>query len=133
MKRRNKIILRWVEELEESTKTGLVYGKANTYKILEMGSELDLDESNCATYRVSRYSTAKTSAGDWWLPSKDELDLMYKSQKDRVLATLLGETTYYWSSSMSDDRYAWGQDFDDGDQYNDYDGYYYSVRGVRSF
>ena len=80
----------WLPKCVEvgGTKEGLGYGKANTYKILELRYKLDLDEGNCATYRVSQYSTSSTKAGEWFLPSKDELDLIYKNQKDRVLATL---------------------------------------------
>jgi TolB-like protein len=68
---------------------------------------------------------------DWFLPSKDELDLMYKNLK------LMGwggfGNTWYWSSSQFSNSGSWVHRFNDGGQ-----SYYYknntnSVRAVRSF
>lgn len=58
-----------------STGYGLSYGKANTYKILQVRIAEPLTESNCVAYRVSQYSTPTTKKRDWWLPSRVELDL----------------------------------------------------------
>lgn len=83
------------------TQEGLGYGKYNTYKILNANTSKKLTEENCAAYRCSKYSTSSTKAGDWWLPSMDDLSLIYKNQKKRVLASCGGEweETWYWSSS----------------------------------
>ena len=126
------------EEINISTQTGLGYGKANTYKIVNSSGRLT--EGNCAAYRCSKYSTPSTKQGEWFLPSKDELKLMYKSQKERVLATCTD--TYHWSSSYHSSKKVWVQRFGDGswfDYYYNGSHYYdgkdrtYSVRAVRAF
>ena len=117
------------EEVFISTQTGLGYGKSNTYKI---SSSKGLTEKNCATYMCSKYSTPSTKQGEWFLPSKDELKLMYKSQKERVLATCTD--TYHWSSSSFSSKDAWCQNFDYGNQNgSSIKGYTHSVRAVRAF
>ena len=74
---------------------------------------------------------------DWFLPSKDELNLMYLNigQGNALGLGNVGgfASYYYWSSSDFVANYAWRQDFFNGDQYftNKYDTY--SVRAVRAF
>jgi hypothetical protein len=51
--------------------------------------------------------------GEWFLPSKEELALVY-SQKWNI-----GVDTECWSSSEYDSDHAWYQDFSDGSQYGD--------------
>ena len=114
--------------------TRLGYGKANTYKILNAKTSAGLTEYNCAAYRVSKYSTSSTKAGDWWLPSMDELDLMYESQKEQVLATCSNES--HWSSSESSYNSAWRKSFGDGVWvYGNFNKERdkFSVRAVRAF
>jgi TolB-like protein len=68
---------------------------------------------------------------DWFLPSKDELDLMYKNLKAKGLGDF-GDA-WYRSSSEYSDTIAWVQYFSDGRQY---DGAKYGtdrVRAVRAF
>ena len=85
------------------TKEGLGYGKSNTYKILNAKTSKKLTSGNCAAYAVSKYYTYTTKAGDWWLPSKDELELIYKNQKDAVFNTC-GIVFWHWSSSEIDNE-----------------------------
>ncbi|MDR1904152.1 MAG: DUF1566 domain-containing protein, partial [Treponema sp.] len=71
---------------------------------------------------------------DWFLPSKDELNLMYTNLK----AKGKGEfgAGWYWSSSEDNNGDAWFQMFSDGSQANTYyydKGYTFSVRAVRAF
>jgi hypothetical protein len=68
--------------------------------------------------------------GDWFLPSKGELNQMY------VNRTAVGgfSSVYYWSSSEGGASNAWGQAFDVGYQYDGLsksDTFY--VRPVRAF
>lgn len=76
---------------------GLGWGKSNCYKILQ--DSKNHDKEKCAAYRCSLYATATTKQGDWFLPSKDELDLMYQTQRERVLAS--GDYDEYYTSSSS--------------------------------
>lgn len=70
------------------------------------------------------------SFGDWRLPSKDELDLVY--QNLRKPRTITGDEIF-WSSSQSY-AFFWAQNFGDGgrDDYGD-GNLEYSVRAIRSF
>ncbi|MBP5706725.1 MAG: hypothetical protein J6W76_05535 [Spirochaetales bacterium] len=79
-------------------------GKANTETILggnHSGGELN--ENNCAAMVCHNYSTETTKAGDWWLPSKDELGLIYTNIAARgLLANISPESSdsgWFWSSS----------------------------------
>ena len=76
---------------------------------------------------------------DWFLPSKDELDMMYQELQGNGVGGFADDVNYdysnaYWSSSEADIDYAWVQTFHDGLQYH----YYYKgsaryVRAVRAF
>jgi TolB-like protein len=69
---------------------------------------------------------------DWFLPSKDELDLMYKNLWVKGLAEF--GNTWYWSSSESSSNYfAWVQNFSAGSQYTNSKYYTGRVRAVRAF
>lgn len=110
------------------TKTDLGWGKSNCYKILQ--NERNHYEKQCAAYRCSLYATETTKPGDWFLPSKDELNLMYRTQKERVLAT--GSNVEYYSSSSSDStNYCYYQNFNSGS--TDSSNNTRSVRAVRAF
>jgi len=131
----------WFPECSDigATERGIGYGMANTYKILNAKTSKRLTEVNCAAYRCSKYSTPSTKAGDWWLPSQDELDLIYENQKDTVLATC-GDSwiKWYWSSCESDNIYAWLKNFGEdwpgvGEWLADGKGDSLSVRAVRAF
>ena len=66
--------------------------------------------------------------GDWFLPSKGELNQMY------VNRTAIGgfASDYYWSSSEFDGG-AWSQDFGNGSQFSGPKGITLYVRPVRAF
>ena len=70
---------------------------------------------------------------DWFLPSKDELNLMYTLLHRARVGNFSGN--YYWSSSESDDGtgYAWRQYFSNGSLYDDHRYSNYGVRPVRAF
>jgi hypothetical protein len=67
--------------------------------------------------------------GDWFLPSKGELNQMYVNQ------TAIGgfASGFYWSSSEYDALDAWTQNFDDGYQYTSAKSGTSYVRPVRAF
>lgn len=68
---------------------------------------------------------------NWFLPSKDELNLMYQ-YKDKIGGgnLSLGE---YWSSTQSSDKKAYVQDFEDGRSIPSNKENHTSVRAVRAF
>ncbi len=80
----------------------------------------------CADYSVT---VGGVTYGDWYLPSKYELNLLYLQK----IAVGGFASAYYWSSTEYDNNYAWSQAFNSGFQ----DGYNkfatFRVRAVRAF
>jgi hypothetical protein len=107
------------------TGLGIGTGAANTTAIIAGCGESGIAARICNDLVLNGYS-------DWFLPSKDELNLMYQNLK---LAGIGGFADYgYWSSSEYWSTTAWLQDFGDGTQYaNGYKDYYERVRAVRAF
>ena len=108
-------------------------GKSNTYKILCERTSKPLTEENCAAYRCSRYRTASTKAGEWFLPSEIELRYMYYNQKEQVLLTC--NDTCHWASNKDYANLVWVMDFsirDYPDNIHD-NRNKHSVRAVRAF
>lgn len=68
---------------------------------------------------------------DWFLPSKDELDLMYQNLRENNLGGFSDD--YYWSSSENGAYNAWDQSFDYGLQVSDDRDVVSRVRPVRAF
>lgn len=71
------------------------------------------DFDNHAAYVASRYTGG--GFGDWYLPSRVELNLMYQN-KAAIDATAIANggsafSDFYWSSSENANSSAWGQDF----------------------
>jgi hypothetical protein len=103
-------------------------GKRNTHVIgdwLRGKGESGRAAQICTQYRGGNMD-------DWFLPSKDELNLMY----DNLALKVLGDfgAGYYWSSSEGYDDSAWAQRFSDGSQSNyNYKNNSYAVRPVRAF
>jgi uncharacterized phage infection (PIP) family protein YhgE len=72
---------------------------------------------------------------DWYLPSKDELNLIYLNVHKKGLGNF-STTTNYWSSTQASPRGGWGQNFGNGQQTQDYkagQGGIGAVRAIRSF
>ena len=81
-----------------------------------------------------------TSGGfdDWFLPSKDELNQMYRNKATiNTTASANGgsnfSTNFYWSSTEGDTSNAWKQDFFSGSQSNPNKDNTNVVRAVRAF
>ena len=116
-----------------NTNTGLGFGKTNTYKIINSKhSGGVVSSTNCAAKVCAEYSTTQTAKGDWFLPSKDELNLLYKNLGPRILATATG--TFHLSSSERSSDLVWDQKFSDGQQgYKTSKSDIDSVRAIRAF
>jgi len=67
----------------------------------------------------------------WRLPTREELDLMYKNLKQKGLGGF--DNNWYWSSSQEDNANAWRQNFDNGRQSANLKRDPNRVRAVRSF
>ena len=78
--------------------------------------------SYCADYTVGQYN-------DWFLPSKYELNLLYENKN--AIGGFGGG--YYWSSTESDNGYAWRQYFASGNQTSSNKDLTTNVRAVRAF
>jgi hypothetical protein len=69
---------------------------------------------------------------NWFLPSRDELDLMYRNLKENGLGGF--ESAWYWSSSTSGSfASTWAQQFSDGRQDRRDRSDSFSVRAIRQF
>jgi hypothetical protein len=77
-------------------------------------------------------SLSMGSYDDWFLPSRDELNLMYWNLKRKGLGEF-SNALYWSSSSVPADIYSCAQDFHNGSQGYYYKYYTYSVRAVRAF
>jgi len=109
------------------TSTSIGNGKRNTQLIVEHLNQLkenDRAAQKCISMEINGYK-------DWFLPSKDELDLLYKNLGKEGLGGLRKD--WYWSSSQDKKADAWAQDFGKGRQgtHNKFDNRY--VRAVRQF
>jgi uncharacterized repeat protein (TIGR02543 family) len=104
--------------------TAVGTGEQNTSDIETGCTTSDLAADVCANLSLGGYS-------DWFLPSKDELNLMYENLE--VFGIGGFAVNYYWSSSEYDAGYAWGQYFYNGGQYDYYKYNTYRVRAVRAF
>ena len=80
----------------------------------------------CADYSVT---VGGVTYGDWYLPSKYELNLLYLQK----IAVGGFASAYYWSSTEGNDYAAWIQDFDGGTQRSNYKNLALRVRAVRAF
>lgn len=67
---------------------------------------------------------------DWFLPSKDELNLMYENLYEHGLGPL---AHIYWSSSEYSSDRAWNQYFEYGTQRYDRRSFANYVRPIRAF
>ena len=116
-----------------ATGTAIGTGSANTTAII---SAQGATETSYAAGLAGAYTGGGYT--DWFLPSKDELNKMYlnKATINTTAAANSGSdftTDVYWSSTEYVLYGAWGQDFFNGRQDNDYKNYPSRVRAVRAF
>jgi hypothetical protein len=111
-----------------TTGTSVGTGKANTAAIIAAQGSGSYAASLCKNLSIGGFS-------DWFLPSKDELNLMYTNLKKAGLGGFGG--SWLWSSSQntigSYGYGAWLQVFSNGSQYYYGEGNDSSVRACRAF
>ena len=113
-------------EISGADGTAIGTGAQNTLDILVGCSEDGIAAKLAADYQVTENGI---TYDDWFLPSKDELNELYKNQ-DVVGGFTLD---YYWSSTEYDIGYAWRQAFDTGQQAGSYPGDKVDVRSICLF
>ena len=93
-----------------------------------------------AVWAAHEYKTEGTNAGDWCLPAAGIFNSIYNNQTsvnlgfERVNGTKFTTSTYAWSSSESNDYYAWSSYFSVGYGLTFSDKYFnYEVRPVLEF
>ena len=106
-------------------------GKTNTDALVNAMQSSAYDNSSnptdkyaakiCADYEYGGYA-------DWFLPSKDELHVMYGYKGDLGMGG-----SYFWSSSEKSASHAYYEDFNSGSQNDTYRDANYYVRALRSF
>lgn len=106
-----------------ATGTSLGTGITNTANIIAVQNTGSYAATLCHSLTLGGYT-------DWYLPSKDELNLLYQSR-----AAIGGFSTVgYWSSSEADINDAWSQNFNSGSQVSfNKNNTTNSTRAVRSF
>jgi hypothetical protein len=128
------------------TATDIGTGKSNTEALVSKmvnGAYTSYESSTTTTTAdyAAKLCDMHVAGGydDWFLPSKDELDLMYQTLKVQNLGNFTNDG--YWSSSEYDGIYAWyqyflsgWQDFNNsGQNFSDNRSSGFRVRPVRAF
>jgi TolB-like protein len=113
------------EKTVGGTGEGIGAGKRNTELIVNFLKRTG--ESNGAAYLCDELNFG--GYDDWFLPSKNELELMCKNLKVKGVGEL--GNAWYWSSSEYSSNSAWEQSFSDGGP--NYKGKIGRVRAVRAF
>lgn len=121
----------WGKDGYIDLKDGIGYGKLNTKIISDANTSRTA--SNCAAKLCLSFSTMNTRAGIWWLPSKDELNLIYENLVKQGF--IEGEGQFWSSSSGHDSYHACNQSFWSGDQDSGYRNVIttFNVRAIRAF
>ncbi len=125
----------WVYKIGENYGGGIIFSLDSTGKHGLIASAEDQSSWSewvnalliCRKYRGGGFS-------DWYLPSKDELDNLYK-YCNAVADTLESDdkTSVYWTSTEISATHAWAQNFSNGTQISGAKDALARVRPVRAF
>jgi hypothetical protein len=107
------------------TSTAVGTGAANTNAIINACSTVGIAARICNDFVIYTFN-------DWFLPSKDELNLMYTKLHTQNMGGFTG-TTFYWTSSEHSSGSAFAQHFANGYQDSQSKGYNLRIRAVRAF
>jgi hypothetical protein len=126
------------DTLNSNTSLVVGTGQANTTAMMNQSGYTGGAAKVCDDYSVT---VGGINYSDWYLPSKDELNLMYQNIGNGDVLGLgniggFSNNSSYWSSSEGsiNSSSTWRQDFDTGGQIEDYKGNtQFNVCAVRTF
>jgi hypothetical protein len=124
--------IRWYGGSNTNTRAradGVGAGLKNTSIIIANQGPVDGNAFAATVCNEYSVTVGGVTYGDWYLPSKDELNLLYL-QRNVVGGFAYN---YYWSSAEYNANVAWYQDFTNGTQSNYFKYLPYYVRAVRAF
>ena len=103
-------------------------GYSNSISITNNCSQSPNAAEQALSYEIDGYS-------DWFLPSADELYLVYeKIGQGSAIGNIANlASSAYWSSSEDGNNNAWSLSFGSGNWYNHPKGQYWRARPIRSF
>jgi len=126
--------IRWYGGTYTNTRAradGIGAGLKNTAIIIANQGPVDGNAFAATVCNEYSVTVGGVTYGDWYLPSKHELNLLYLQ---KVAGTVDGfSNNYYWSSTEADNNYAWFQNFNFGFQDAIIKNFTYNVRAVRAF
>jgi hypothetical protein len=118
-------LIQWSDKfIDTETGTALGSGRANTAAISSVQEAGTYAAQLCRDLVIGGFH-------DWFLPSKDELDLMYRNISKAGLGDF--SVADYWSSSQLNSVAAWSQNFNSGYQLYNIKTSGFRVRAVRAF
>lgn len=125
---RTEVFAAWPEALVPiDTETKVGSGRSNTELLVKADSAgSETAATACDTLAIKTYS-------DWFLPSKDELSLLFTNLARTGKDSFLKEGYAYWSSSSFDAERAWAQGFSNGVQGRVEKSELLVVRAIRAF
>ena len=115
----------WVEDAKEIEISSPIIGNPIKFGSLEIAQH---DFEKEMTWDDAKKACAALGGG-WRLPTKEELNELYKHQDE------IGgfAAAYYWSSSEGSNDYAWIQFFGNGSQDDGSEASTFYVRAVRAY
>jgi len=124
--------IRWFGGTYTNTRAkadGIGAGLKNTAIIIANQGPVDGNAFAATVCNEYSVTVGGVTYGDWYLPSKHELNLLYLQK------TVVGgfASAYYWSSSDFNANSAWNQYFFNGNQFFNFKDNAYYVRAVRAF
>jgi hypothetical protein len=111
------------------TSSSLGFGKANTETIAAFqskGNDFPTAAKYCTNLQLNGYS-------DWFLPSKEELSILYQYFSTSHNGEFMGIGYGYWTSTEFDNEKAWAQGFYEGVQGRIQKAEAFLVRPIRAF
>jgi len=127
------------KSIAEARNKAIGTGKSNTEAIIKNCGESGLEYGVAKVAAKAAGDYQGGGKNDWFLPSFEELKLMYKVLHKKGIGGFAKGS--YWSSSEADESYGWGLNFKENDTSADCpfkEGYddkvnYHLVRAVRAF